>query len=100
MVVPALCLGSKLLQGGPGLQGVFMHRCLDVVTLCHSCARVPCPVLFCVRSVGARQGCRDLRRSPPGPERHTGCRWAGTWPQCVWPQCAQHLPGGTSAPVL
>lgn len=32
--------------------------------LCHSCALVPCPVLFCVRSVGARQGCPGTSGGP------------------------------------
>ena len=70
MVVPALCLGSKLLPGGPGASGVFMHGCLDVVTSV-SLLRIgalPGPVL-CAESGGPPGLSWDLRRSSPGSER-------------------------------
>ena len=64
MVVPAPCLESNSRRDGPGAPGVFMNGCLDVITPCHSCSSVPCLVLFCVRSVGARQACPGTSGSP------------------------------------
>lgn len=63
----------------PGLQGCLCTGVWMSSPLCHSCASVPCPVLFCVRSVGARQGCRGTSGGPRLVlSAVTGCRWAGT----------------------
>lgn len=57
--------------------------------LCHSCALVPCPVLFCVRSVGARQGCPGTSGGPRLVLSSVtgGCQAGAQAPGCVATVC-------------